>query len=149
MDINDLPPRIRSKVDASDSGCWIWMAAQDGRGYGAVWTGRSMGKAYRFVYESLVGPVPSGLQLDHLCRVTLCVNPAHLEPVTPAENARRGLTGAHLKERTHCPRGHDYAENAYSIPSRPNARYCQACNREKSAERRARQRELRKREMIV
>lgn len=67
-------------------GCWLWTGSQDGKGYGK--TGR--GRIHRIVYEELVGPIPDGLQLDHLCRVRNCVNPAHLEPVTGRENVRRG-----------------------------------------------------------
>ena len=74
-----------------DTGCWNWQLFVSARGYG-----RSGGKdhssslAHRVVYERLVGPIPEGLQLDHLCRNPRCVNPAHLEPVTQNVNQRRG-----------------------------------------------------------
>lgn len=70
--------------------CWDWGRARDGAGYGAIWyEGRVQG-AHRWVYEQLVGPIAKGLDLDHLCRNPRCVNPDHLEPVTHAENIRRG-----------------------------------------------------------
>lgn len=76
------------------SSCWLWIGACDGRGYGhaalkADGRRRDM-NAHRLVYQLLVGPVAPGMQLDHLCQVRNCVNPDHLEPVTPSANVRRG-----------------------------------------------------------
>lgn len=89
----------RSGVDfiAEDRGydtpCWIWQLATDKGGYGLTWAVGGIGKcAHRVYYERHVGPIPEGLQLDHLCRVHSCVNPAHLEPVTAAVNSQRGNT---------------------------------------------------------
>jgi hypothetical protein len=79
------PPWI---VD-EETGCWIWQRHTDKLGYGYLRRdGRRQG-AYRWLYEQLVGPVPDGLVLDHLCERPSCVNPAHLEPVTRKENLRR------------------------------------------------------------
>lgn len=81
--------------------------------------------AYRFAYEFLVGPIPDGLELDHLCRVRLCVNPAHLEPVTHAENNKRAGVA-----KTHCKWGHPYNEaNTYRRRDRPGNRQCRVCAR--------------------
>jgi hypothetical protein len=74
-------------------GCWEWTGARC-RGYGMATshTGKTVG-AHRYAYQSLIGPIPEGLVLDHLCRNPGCVNPGHLEPVTSAENTRRGIPG--------------------------------------------------------
>lgn len=69
-----------------DTPCWVWSAARNAKGYGIVFGGL----AHRRVYEERVGPIPLGLEPDHLCRVRACVNPSHLELVTHKENMRRG-----------------------------------------------------------
>lgn len=72
--------------------CWLWLGASQELGYGLFFPERrSPLGAHRFAYQALVGPIPEGLVLDHLCRVPACVNPTHLEPVTVAENTRRGV----------------------------------------------------------
>ncbi len=78
---------------AFDAGCWIWHGDVENTGYGRISRGRGRADrdlAHRWMYKRLVGPIPESLQIDHLCRRKRCVNPAHLEPVTPAENQRRG-----------------------------------------------------------
>jgi hypothetical protein len=118
--------------------CWIWVGGHNSDGYGAFSLGGrgKNGPAHRFAYELLIGPVAVGLELDHLCRVPDCVNPAHLEPVTHAENTRRGRAGVHQAAKTHCPHGHPYDE-ANTYRARNGQRVCRACQRERDRWRRA------------
>jgi len=71
------------------SGCWIWHGYKHSQGYGRLRVGGRKVLAHRFAYELLIGPIPEGTTLDHLCENPACVNPAHLEPVTQGENMRR------------------------------------------------------------
>lgn len=85
------PQRFELEDRGHSSSCWIWQGARADTGYGTMPGPRGVtAVAHRVFYERHVGPIPDGLQLDHLCRQRLCVNPAHLEPVTSVENLRRG-----------------------------------------------------------
>lgn len=86
-------------------GCWMWQGKRDS-GYGIIWIAGKAYKAHRHVYETLVGSIPSDKVLDHLCRRRLCVNPAHLEPVTPSENQKRKIWRYRLRAMKRCPSGH-------------------------------------------
>lgn len=88
---------IQSRVQVDEAGCWIWQLATSTSGYGVVRLWRWRGYAHRYTYTHLVGPIPEGLQLDHLCRVRRCVNPAHLEPVTNHVNVLRRPDLDHAK----------------------------------------------------
>lgn len=126
--------RFWPKVDKTD-GCWLWTAALSDGGYGVFGIGgRRVVHAHRFAYQQRVGPIPEGLHLDHLCRVRNCVNPDHLEPVTHAENVRRGLSGP----KTHCGYGHEMNEaNTYVNPNSGH-RECRACHARRERNRRKR-----------
>lgn len=81
----------RVKYKVNKKGCWIWQNAQDGRGYGHIRANGKTMKAYTFFFMKKYGPIPKGKELDHVCRVKLCVNPDHLEPVTHQINMQRAL----------------------------------------------------------
>lgn len=128
-----LKDRFWAKVDRRDpDGCWLWRGSKDAKGYGAIRVSPLVcARAHRVSYELMIGPIPEGLQLDHLCFNTSCVNPAHLEPVTNAENMRR--RGART---THCPRGHPY-DQANTYINASGHRFCRACKRATYAAKRA------------
>ena len=130
----DTEARFWPKVDRSGGpdACWRWLAAKSGNGYGAFYFRGRWGLAYRCAYELLVGPIPEGLQIDHLCRVRDCVNPTHLEPVTHRENLLRGEgVAAQHAAKTHCPRGHPYSGvNLYVYPAPRGQRECRECRRQ-------------------
>ncbi len=113
--------------------CWVWVSPSVGKGYGYFSSGvgkeRQSWRVHVWSWVQVNGPVPEGLELDHLCRVTLCVRPLHLEAVTHLENVRRGTAGRWLAERTHCIHDHEFtSENTYITPS--GCRSCRTCSRE-------------------
>ena len=136
-DFDRLPAVVAKWIERFDSGCWLWRGKLKASGYGLAHFRRWPRIAHRCVYQILVGEIPAGLELDHLCRVRNCVNPAHLEPVTRKENARRGNVGKLERERTHCPQGHAYAGENLVVRSNGH-RDCRECKCE--SERRRRQR---------
>lgn len=124
--------RFFAKVDmpAAYQACWPWSASVDRKGYGKFnyAGGRALG-AHRYSYATAVGPIPDGMQIDHLCRNPSCVNPLHLEPVTPRENTMRSpiaVTAVHSR-KSHCKRGHEFTpENTQPTA---NGRQCRVCAR--------------------
>lgn len=103
--------------------CWEWLGYRSSEGYGVITMARKQRLAHRLSYEFNIGPIPDGLDLDHLCRNRGCVNPAHLEPVTPRVNNLRGTSPAAANaKKTHCKRGHEFTR---VTPS--GRRICQVC----------------------
>ena len=126
--------RLSSKITIDQqTGCWLWTASLKPNGYGQRWDGYKLTWAHRAVYEALRGAIPQGLVLDHLCRIPRCVNPEHLEAVTPLVNAQRGIGQGNpvLKNKTRCLRGHEFTEeNTYLAPNRKySTRVCRLCAR--------------------
>jgi hypothetical protein len=109
--------------------CWVWQGAPGENGYGYFWYDDKKRLAHRFSFELFIGPIPDGLTLDHLCRVTMCVHPRHLEPVTDRVNILRGTgPGARNALATECAYGHPFdTENTYWYPN--GDRGCRACIR--------------------
>lgn len=142
--------RFWSKVDRSGGPdeCWPWLAAKVPDGYGQFHVrGEFIGGAHRFAYQLTFGPIADGLHLDHVCHTEAdctaandcphraCVNPSHLEPVSPRENFNRSHdnVGDINRRKTHCPAGHEYTEeNTYWARDRAGQhRYCRTCRRER------------------
>lgn len=137
----DLPPRLAGHIWLSPGGCWVWTSALDRRNYGRYsvkidgkWVTRF---AHRVVYEYLVGPIPSQLHIDHLCKRPWCVRPLHLDPVLPAVNHARSTVSIatrlrYAKPRL-CPQGHPMAgDNLYVVTTSRGTtnRQCRECRRE-------------------
>jgi len=139
-----VEPRLWARVDKCgplpehrpDLGpCWIWTGCTNSKGYAHMCVEGSKRYVHRLVYQLVVGTIPPGLTIDHLCRNRRCVNPSHLEPVTGRENTLRGESrSAQHARKTHCPRSHPYdlLNTRYGANGR---RYCRTCESTSYAER--------------
>lgn len=129
---DQIAERLLSKSERGDdeNSCWIWTASKINTGYGQINLHGAPRLAHRVSYVLFVGPIPSGMDLDHICRVRSCINPKHLEPVTRSENNKRGLVGKEAarraRERTHCRRGHLLSEDNIKWAER-GRRCCKIC----------------------
>lgn len=134
-----IGPRLWPRVVVTP-GCWLWTGAQTSDGYGRFTLNNRTVGVHRLTYELLVGPIPEGMQLDHLCRVPQCCNPAHLEPVTPRLNTHRSpIAPAALNARkSHCPYGHPY--DGPNLILKSGHRVCRECKRRQGRESEARRR---------
>ena len=133
--------RLWDRVDA-EGDCWEWIGPRMRSGHGRFYVHGGIALAHRVMWEFLVGPIPEGLHIDHLCINPPCVNPDHLEPVTNATNVRRGK-GPFVRRglQTHCHRGHPFdKENTY-VDKRRGTRMCRACHAVHESNRRRRLKE--------
>jgi hypothetical protein len=153
-----LGERLEERIDRSaPNGCWLWTGHRRGdRGYGGIKIDGKEYYAHRVVYEFFVGPIPEGLELDHICHNTdatcpggatclhrRCVNPDHLEPVTHRVNDLRGKSFAAANAaKTHCPQGHPYAGRNVYINAASGGRVCRTCLNEHQRRYQARKRSM-------
>ena len=133
-----LTERFWSYVVKGD-GCWLWSGSRTSDGYGRMGLPRTQGskflKAHRLSYEINIGPIPTDLVIDHLCRTPLCVNPDHLEPVTNRENILRGVApNIQVHNSGVCKRGHSREGNAMKD------RHCRPCHAMHERERKMKKR---------
>lgn len=135
--VEPMDKRIARMTLVDERGCWLWQGALRSDGYVQIkiTTGfrqHRLAYAHRVAYEALVGPIPEGLTIDHLCRVRHCCNPAHLEVVTHRENCLRGTgVSAIAVTKTHCPQGHEYTPENTQRGGK-GERVCATCKRARS-----------------
>jgi hypothetical protein len=133
--MRNYSPTIRARLEKHsmpepNSGCILWLGSLDSNGYGQIGVGADADgivSAHIASYETAVGPVPQGLELDHKCRVRCCINPLHLEPVTHRENMLRGEGSSGKRARqTHCKNDHPLSGENLKINKRGH-RSCRTC----------------------
>lgn len=131
--IEHLPRPLASRVRVgSETDCWEWMGQRTTGGYGVLSVKGRMHMTHRLVYEVLVGPIPVGLQIDHLCRNRACCRPDHLEPVTAKVNSERGMRA----QAEECKYGHPFSGDNLGFRKQSRyphlvARVCLTCQRDR------------------
>lgn len=134
----EVDPLCIDKIEVDENGCWLWTGALYRKGYAKILRkvvpgypdhGRAW-RGHRYIYIKLVGPIPDGMVLDHLCRVRRCVNPDHLRVCTNFENLTApGSQAAAGFQFTHCKQGHEFTEET-TFWDRTGRRSCRICRRE-------------------
>lgn len=123
-----ISERLEAGTVRQADGCRVWQRSTTTNGYGQIRIDGRLVKVHRVVYEMQVGPIPPGMQIDHLCRVRACCEPTHMEVVTNRENVLRGIgPTARNAAKTHCLRGHPFSGNNLRIAS--SGRKCRTCER--------------------
>jgi hypothetical protein len=130
--VTPVQQRLLRQVQVTDLDCWLWTGSKHPRGYGQLSLDGKVRRAHRVSFEIFVGPIPTELVLDHLCRNPACINPTHLEPVTQGENVRRGISVTAVNARkTHCLHGHAFTPANTQLRA-GGGRACRACRRKSS-----------------
>ena len=126
---------LMERCEIDEHGCWLWQGNRFGNGYAMMTVRRRKALVHRLAYQAAKGPIPDGLQVDHLCRVRHCINPDHMEAVTSRVNTLRGIGPTAVNaRRTRCIHGHPLSgDNLYVEPS--GRRRCRACDRAKATRR--------------
>lgn len=127
LEVMQVLDRLFARCVETPSGCWEYAGPQVGHGYGRITVNRKSEYTHRMAYRGMVGEIPRGLQIDHLCRNTICANPWHMEVVTPAINRER--QAAAIGRRSRCRADLHVLDTANTYVSPRGLRVCRACAR--------------------
>lgn len=134
-----VEPRLRAGTVIQEDGCHVFTRNIDQQGYGRISVNGEKQLAHRVAHELFIGPIPNGFEVDHLCFNRACVNPAHLEAVTPLVNTMRSSAPSALNARkTHCDAGHPFSPENTRRRTDRRGRLCRACDRDRARAYRAR-----------